>query len=168
MAELEKEIREALTINDADLQNELREHSVKQFYYGSMWARSLRAERAQKLAVETLEAELCQQFRKMMAEERPTERVTEKMLKEYINNHPEYKAAQEKLIQLGLVSDLFAVAKDAFESRARLLLELAKFDASNKFYENEVRNMQAEFERREEEKARKREKKSKQDEINNQ
>lgn len=152
----EEQIKKDLVINDADLATELKDHATKQFYWGSMWARAIRAERAQKFAVETLEAELCQQFRLTMLETKPGERVTEKMLKEYIHNHPAYKEAYEKLIQLGLVSDMFSVAKDAFESRSRLLLELAKQDSANKFYENEVRNMRAEFERREDEKLRRR------------
>ena len=163
MADFEKEIKEALVIQEAELPSELKDQSTKQFYYGAMWARAVRAERAQKLTVETTEAELSQEFRQLMLAEKPTERVTEKMLKEYIANHPKYKAEQEKLIQLGLVCDMFSVAKDAFEVRAKMLIELARQDASQRFYENEVKAMKEEFERREEAKVRKRAKKEETD-----
>lgn len=155
MSDFEKEVKEALVIHDEDLSTELKEQATKQYYYGAMWARAVKAERTQKLLVDTIEAELSQEFRQLMLAENPKERVTEKMLKEYIGNHPKSKAEQEKLIQFGMVSDMFNIAKSAFESRGRMLLELAKQNAANKFYDDEYRNMRMEFERKEEEKVKK-------------
>jgi hypothetical protein len=156
MPDFEKDISEALVIHDEDLDRELKEQATKLFYWGSLWARAVKAERTQKLAVEALEAELSQKFRAKMLEENPKERVTEKMLKEYVTGHPTYQSEQSKLVQLGLVSDMFNVAKTAFESRGRMLLELAHRAAENKFYENQYRAMREEFERSQEEVARKR------------
>lgn len=159
MPDFEGEIREALFIHDEDLDKELKEQSTKQYYYGAMWARAMKAERAQRLTVDTLDAELCKEFRIQMATDNPKERITEKMLKEYIMGHPKYKDEQLKLIQLGMVADMFNVAKGAFESRGRMLLELSKRTAENKFYEGQYRAMRSEFERSEEEKATKKAKK---------
>ncbi len=153
MPEFEAEIKEALLIHDEDLDKELKEQATQQFYYGSLWARAMKAERAQRLAAESIEAELCTEFRTKMFSENPKERITEKMLKEYLYGHPDYKEEQLKSIQLGMVADMFNVAKIAFESRGRMLIELSKRTAENKFYEGQYRAMREEFDRKQEEDA---------------
>jgi hypothetical protein len=157
--DVETEIKEELTINDADLETELKEQSIKFFFRGSQWAKAIRGERQQKLLVEQTEAELSKEFRELRFKTDPTTRITEKMLKEFINGHPKYKEAQQKLIQLGYVADLLNVVKSAFESRGRMLLEMARSVGENKFYEKEFHNMEAEFIRREDKKAEKRKQK---------
>lgn len=154
------EIKESLQINDADLPTELKEHSTQMFYYGSMWARALRTERQQKLVVESLEAELSKEFRELMLETEPGTRVTEKMLKEFIAGHPKYVEAQQKLIQAGYIADTFNVAKTAFESRGRMLLELSRQSGDSRFYDNEFKAMREEFALKEEKKSRGRPKKT--------
>jgi len=155
MPDFEAEIKEALAIHDEALDIELKEQATQQFYYGSLWARAMKAERTQRLTVDSVEAELCQEFRIKMANDNPKERITEKMLREYIVNHPKYKEEQLKSIQLGMVADMFNVGKTAFESRGRMLLELSKRNAENKFYDQQYRNMREEFDRQEEANARK-------------
>lgn len=158
---VELDVQNGLIIHDEDLGKELQEQATKQFYWGAMWARSMRAERTQRLTVETLEAELCKEFRIKMFKENPKERITEKMLKEYIAGHPSYQEEQSKLIQLGMVADMFNVAKGAFESRGRMILELSKRTAENKFYEGQYRAMREEFDRKQEDDARKKSNKKK-------
>lgn len=153
--DLDLEVKESLQINDADLPTELKEQSVQMFYYGSMWARALRAERQQKLIVESLEADLSKEFRTLMLETEPGTRVTEKMLKEFIAGHPKYVESQQKLIQAGYIADTFNVAKTAFESRGRMLLELSRQSGDSKFYAAEYANMREEFALKEEKKSRK-------------
>lgn len=158
--DLNLDIKESLQINDTDLATELKEQATQMFYYGSMWARALRAERQQKLIVESLEASLSKEFRELMLTTDPGTRVTEKMLKEFIAGHPKYIESQQKLIQAGYIADTFNVAKTAFESRGRMLLELSRQLGDSKFYDAEYTNMKNEFERREEKKSRGRPKRS--------
>jgi hypothetical protein len=158
--DIEGDLKKELEINDADIATELREQSTKFFFYGTLWARALRAERQQKLIVESLEASLSKEFRELMLRTEPGTRVTEKMLKEYISGAPLYQEAQQKLINAGYSADLFNVAKTAFESRGRMLLELSRQTGENKFYDREFLNMKDEFERREEKKAKGRSKKA--------
>jgi len=157
--DVETDIKDELAINDADLETELKEQSTKFFFRGSQWAKAVRGERQQKLLVEQIEAELSKEFRETMFQTDPTLRITEKMLKEYINGHPKYQEEQKKLIQLGYVADLLNVVKTAFESRGRMLIEMSRQIGENKFYEKEYLNMKQEFERREDAKSRKRSRK---------
>ncbi len=157
--DINDEIKETLQINDADLNSELKEQSVHLFYYGSTWAKALRAERQQKLIVESLEAELSKEFRELMLQTDPGVRVTEKMLKEFIAGHPKYAEAQQKLIHLGFIADTFNVAKMAFESRGRMLLELYRQSGDSRFYAAEYENMKNEIELKETKKTRGRPKK---------
>ena len=161
MPDFETDIKEALIIRDEQMDIELKEQATKQFFYGSLWARAMKAERAQRLAAESLEAGLCKELRIKMLTEAPKERITEKMLKEYITDHPDYKEEQLKLIQLGMVADMFNVAKSAFESRGRMILELSKRTAENKFYEGQYRAMREEFDRKVEDDVRKKSNKKK-------
>jgi len=160
MAELkyttEEKLKDELAINDADLNIELKEQSTRFFYWGTLWAKALRAERQQKLLVEQIEAELSKDFRQKMLETDPALRITEKMLREFINGHPKYQEEQKVLIDKGYYADILSVAKTAFESRGRMLLEMSRQIGENKFYEREFINMKAEFERREEAGAKKR------------
>jgi hypothetical protein len=151
--DIDSEIKTALQINDADLLTELKEQSTHLFYYGSMWARAIRAERHQKLVVEGLESELSREFRDVMRQSDPTTSVTVKMLKEFLDGHPTYIEAQQKLVQAGYIADMFNVAKSAFESRGRMLLELARQTGDSRFYNAEYQAMKGEFELREEKKA---------------
>lgn len=155
----EERLKLDLAINDEDLPNELREQATKFFYWGSLWARALRAERQQKLKVEETEAELSKQFRQFMLESEPGTRITERMLNEYVSNHPQYIEEQGKYVKLEYVADMFNVARIAFESRGRMLIELAKRSDANRFFENEATNLSNEFIRREEKKLEKRAKK---------
>lgn len=144
--DLEEEIRKALAIDETSLKEELKSQPSKHFHFGTLWAKALKAERAQRLAVEVCEAELSKEFRQEMAKISPSERITEKMVREYVSNHPTYKAEQEKLIMLGAYADILGVAKVAFESRAKILLELARQQAVDMFYEAELKKMREEFE----------------------
>lgn len=161
----EERLQEDLAINDEDLATELREQATKFFYWGSLWARALKAERQQKLKVQEAEATLSQEFRRHMLETEPGVRVTERMLNEYVSNHPQYTEEQQQYIKLEYIADLFNIARIAFESRGRMLTELSKRAESNKFFENETKNMENEFIRREEKKLEKREKRAKLKEI---
>ena len=164
-SEVEKEIKEELKIDDANVPGELKEHATKFYYYGTMWARALKAERHQRLYVDALEANLAKEFREMMLRDEPGTRITEKMLKEFVANHPKYIEEQKKLIHLEFVADIFNTARMAFESRGRMLLELSKITNETKFYDNEYAAMRKEFELREEKKAQKRAKKEVEDAV---
>jgi hypothetical protein len=157
--EIEKEIQEELKIDDANVPAELKEHATHFFYYGQCWARALKAERHQRLFIDALEASLAKEFREMMLRDEPGTRITEKMLKEFVSNHPKFVEESQKLIQLEFVADIFNTARMAFESRGRMLLELSKVTNESKFYDNEYSAMRKEFELREEKKAQKKAKK---------
>lgn len=154
--EVENEIKEELKIDDANVPGELKEHATRFYYYGSMWARALKAERHQRLFIDALEASLAKEFREMMLKDEPGTRITEKMLKEFVSNHPKFIEESRKLIHLEYVADIFNTARMAFESRGRMLLELSKQTNETKFYNHEYENMRREFELKEEKKAAKR------------
>jgi len=155
---LDDKLLAELVINDADIYGELAQHSVKQHYWGSMWARAVRQRRTAELDLEALEATLSKTFREQMAESEPATRITEKMIKEYVTGHPSYTDESKKVIHLEYLANIFGVAKNAFESRGRMLIELSKQTAEGKFYEREYTNMKNEFERREEETSKRRRK----------
>lgn len=154
--DIEGDLKKELEINDADITTELKEQSTRFFYYGTLWARALRRERQQKLLVESLESEISKEFRDLMLQTDPTTRITEKMLREYTTGHPKYQEAQKNLISAGYSADLFNVAKTAFESRGRMLLELSRQSGESKFLDNEYSNMRKEFELKEEKKTKSR------------
>ena len=151
----EEQIQEDLVIDETSLRQELLDQPSHVFYWGSMWARASRARRKQKLDIEQLEAELSKDFREAMLKSEPGARVTEKMIREFLDGHPKYQKVQLQLIQASYMEDMFSVAKDAFKSKGQSLLELSKSEAEQKFYANEMKAMREEYETRESKKTRK-------------
>ena len=160
----EKEIQTDLEINEDNLPEELVNQSSDMFYWGSMWARAAKARRKSKLELDILDASLSKEFREIMLKTNPEVRVTERMLNEYLNGHPKMQEGHQKFINASYLEDMFGVANTAFKQRGQVLLELAKSNAENKFYENELRTMREDFERKEEKKIKKMKEKNKENE----
>jgi len=120
----EGQISDALQIDETKLEDELLRQPSLFFYWSMAWALSARKRRMQKLATRQIEAELTKGFRMEMAAENPGLRVTEKMINDYLAEHPAYHEAQKELIKAEYMEDMLNVAKDAFKEKFNVLLEL--------------------------------------------
>jgi len=150
--EVETEIQGELEIDSTDLSAELTRSPSKYFYWGTCFSLAAQKARMQKLRTEETEARLSKEYRKLMADEDPKTRVTEKMINEYLSEHPDYRAAKEEEIQAEYMSDMLNVAKDAFRQRGISLLELVKAQREDQFSLNEFKTFKTELEQREEKK----------------
>jgi hypothetical protein len=153
-SKIEEDISGDLAINEGDLRNEMNAQPSKYFYYGSLWARASRMRRNQRLKLREVEASLCNNFRKEMAEGSPGTRVTEAMLNNFLYNHPTFLEHEQAAIQSEYMEEILAVAKEAFRERHQTLLELYKKAEEERLYGDSYDNMRKEFEAVEEKKIR--------------
>lgn len=145
---VEEQIREELEINQGDLIRELTNQPAKFYYWGALWAAASRAKRNQRLMKQEVEARLTKEFRELMAETKPTERVTENMIKMYLNGHPEMIDSEKELVRREYTEDLLAMAKDAMKERHQILLEISRRNLEEQFYGDEYKAMREELEAR--------------------
>jgi hypothetical protein len=146
---IEEQIREELDINQADIIRELTNQPAKFFYWGALWAAACRAKRKQRLARQVVEAEYTNSFRAQMAVDKPTERVTENMIKNYLNGHPDIQEAEAELIKKEYIEEMLSVAKDAMKERHQALLEIVRRINEEAFYGGEYAAMRKELEAQE-------------------
>lgn len=144
----EDQIQEGLTIDDTKLTEELKGQPGLFFYYAAMSARASRARRKEKLRAKEAEAGLVKEFRQKMNKEQLGTRVTEKMVDEYLSEHPDYIAMNSRLIDLEYMEDMLTLARDAFKERHQVLIELSRTMSDEKVYGNEIAVMREEFEKR--------------------
>ncbi len=156
---IESEILEDLEIDETKLNEELQKQPGKFFYYTSQWARAARSRRRTKLNAAEREAVLAKEYREIIAKETPGQRVTERMLTDYLNNHPEYLKLQEDIIKSEYMEDVLEATRDSMRQRHQVLLELSRAAHEERIYGNDITSvagMRAEFEEREARKSRKR------------
>lgn len=123
---IEEQISDALEIDETKIEDELLRQPSLFFYWSMGWALAARKRRLQKLSLRKLEAELTQQFRTEMLKENPGLRLTEKMINDYLAEHPAFYAAQQELIKAEYTEDMLNVASLALKQKHQALLELHK------------------------------------------
>ncbi len=148
LAGIETKLQEDLEINEQDILHELARQPSKYYFYGTMWCKASRKSRKQRLRVKELEARLANELRKNLEAKVPGGRVTEKMINDYVNTHPEYLESEGERIQSEYMEDVLGVARDAFKQRALSLQELARQDREEQIYGNEFKAMVTEHEER--------------------
>jgi hypothetical protein len=84
-----------------------------------------------------------------MAVDKPTERVTENMIKNYLNGHPDIQEAEAELIKKEYIEEMLSVAKDAMKERHQALLEIVRRINEEAFYGGEYAAMRKELEAQE-------------------
>ncbi len=148
--QVENEIKGALEINSDELDIELQEQPSLYYYYACGWAVSSKRRRMLKMKLKETEAELGNEFKHILKADDPKARVTERMLDDYLSQHPKYREALVNLIQAEYMESVFEVAKDAFKERYGALIELSKSRGEEKIYGNEMKILRDEMERRDE------------------
>lgn len=118
------ELRKDVNINPADLDNAMIQHASLYVHYATQTVNARRQYDRIKSAVEILEAQLDDQYRKRAADE--GKKTTEALLKNQITADPRYASAQQKLIEAHSIWKLADVAERAMEQRKDLLLEVAR------------------------------------------
>lgn len=156
---LENEIKNALDISQDDLTLELIDQPSLYYYYACGWALASRKRRMVRMKLKETEAELGKELKHILRADDPKVRVTERMLDDYMAQHPKYKEALENLIQAEYTESVFEVAKDAFKERYGALIELSKSHGEERIYGNEINILKNEMERRDD-KVRKRSKRT--------
>lgn len=133
---MESEISEALSINETKINEELLRQPSLFYYYSVGWALAAKKRRMVRLQVRETEAILTREFRELMTSENPALRLTEKIVNDYLAEHPKYKEAAIEQIKAEYTEDMLSAAKDAFKQRGQALLELSRNSgdlASNEF-----------------------------------
>jgi len=123
---VEVEIQDELSIDETKLEEEVVRQPSKSFYWSAMWARAAKARRRQQLRLRELEATLTQQYRAGIAADDPKFRVTERIVEDYLVQHPDYKAEKILTIDKEYAEDMLSVAKDGFRQRGQALIELIR------------------------------------------
>jgi len=159
----EQEIRDALSINEDDIANDLIDQPALYYYYACGWAIAAKQRRLSKIRLKEIEAELGREYKELVRSEDSKARVTERMLDDYLAEHPIYKESLTNLIQAEYKEAIFEVAKDAFKERYGVLIELSKSRGEEKFYANELSVMKKEMERRDKKVQGKRSKRTKEE-----
>jgi hypothetical protein len=124
MDTVESKIQDDLEIDETKLDEELTRQPSRFFYYASLWALAGRAAKQAKLKTDETEAKLCREYKQRMGVEDPKLRVTEKMLNDYVAEHPDFHAIKAIQVQEEYKVDMLGIAKDAFRQRAQALVEL--------------------------------------------
>ncbi len=156
-ASMEKQISEALNIDETKLSEELVRQPSLFFYYATGWALAAKKRRVIKLQVREVEASLTREFRERMIIENSGLRVTEKMISDYLAEHEKYKEAAIEQIKAEYIEDMLSAGKDAFKQRGQALLELSRNSgdlSANEF--STIKALREELEAREETKQPKR------------
>ena len=154
---MEGEISAALNIDETKLSEELIRQPSLFFYWSTGWALAAKKRRIIKLQVRETEAALTREFRERMIIENSGLRVTEKMISDYLAEHPKYKEAAIEQIKAEYIEDMLSAGKDAFKQRGQVLLELSRNSgdlAANEF--STIKALREELEAREETKPKKR------------
>jgi hypothetical protein len=146
---IERRIQEELDIDETKLDEELLRQPSRFFYWASAWCLAGREAKKSKIRTDEIEAKLCREYKEKMAKEDSKLRVTEKMLNDYVAEHPEFKASKEIQAQEEYKVDVLGVAKDAFRQRSQALIELFKTTKDQGYLEREgFKAMQEELEER--------------------
>uniref|UniRef100_A0A6M3KDE4 Uncharacterized protein n=1 Tax=viral metagenome TaxID=1070528 RepID=A0A6M3KDE4_9ZZZZ len=145
---IELEIKEELDIDESDILSELRRHSAKYFYWGTMWARSSKQRRRLRLKLKELEARLANDLRREVTTADPKGRVTEAMKNDYLYSHPNFLAAEQELIQSEYMEEVLDVARDGMKQRGMALNELARQNRTETIYGDEFKAMKNEYNER--------------------
>jgi len=140
--DLALEIKEAIEIDPTDIVEELRRHSSKYFYYGTLWARAARHQRKLHVRVKALEADL------MKAARAENPKISAEMKVEYLNGNPDYQTALQDEIQAVYMEEVLNVARDAMRQRGTALQELARQTRTEEWYGDEYKRMKEEFDER--------------------
>lgn len=131
-----------ITINTADLDTAMIEHSGLELHYSMQTAHARRQFERIKSAIEILEARLDSEVReKWIGEKKPTEAA----IKAAIYSDKRYSSAQTKLIDAQHIWKLCEAAENAFHSRKDLLLEVARDRRKEK--EGQMRVMESNMNR---------------------
>ena len=123
---LEKRILKELEINESKLNGELKNEPLKFFYWGHLWAKAFRAKSGAKLRLDMIQAKLSNEYRQRMREINPRERPLVTMVESYVGEQAEYNSARSDLIHAEYAENVFAVAKEAFQQRHSILVEVSK------------------------------------------
>jgi len=145
---VEEQIKEDLRIDDTNLQEELRRQPGKYFYWSVVRAKASEKRRMKSMNLKEVDAKLEREVRERMSSG-PKIKITERMLDEYLSEHPEHKAANSEVIKAQYAEDLLEACVEAFKERHYALIEIVKSRESEKIMKNEFEVMRKELEEQE-------------------
>jgi len=155
---VEGQISEALRINETKIEEELLRQPSLFFYWSMGWALAARKRRMHKLAARRVEAELTKEFRLTMSRENPGLRLTEKMINDYLSEHPTFQESQTELIKSEYTEDMLNIASVALKEKHQILIELHKNNDDVQLSEfSTIRAFKDEVKQRERKRSKKRE-----------
>ena len=115
-----------LTINLEKLDDELLKQPQLYLYWATAHVIAKKRKRMSRQELKELEAELSRNFRDSFAQMNPTLRPTERMINEFLADHPVYKEKYRDLVKDEYVDELLEAIRESFRIRGQILLEFLR------------------------------------------